>query len=214
MTIIGISTLSQAVDMLREDLAIANSSVLSERERAGHAERQLEMERQLVEDGRKRIDELQALLPAGRRQIDTLYVDLADARTAALITGCEAAALRAQADERRSWRLLRRLRWALRGEWAAMNLRRGLLRFWMVCSIAWIAFVSIDAIRYWSLSWTLSDSPVRIARDVARDWESSIRPHLEWAFGPPVVVLIVGAALWWAIAGFPEIAARSRPWWR
>jgi hypothetical protein len=116
MTIIGISTLSQAVDMLREDLAIANSSVLSERERAGHAERQLEMERQLVEDGRKRIDELQALLPAGRRQIDTLYVDLADARTAALITGCEAAALRAQADERRSWRLLRRLRWALRGE--------------------------------------------------------------------------------------------------
>jgi hypothetical protein len=85
---------------------------------------------------------------------------------------------------------------ALRGEWAAMNLRRGLLRLWMVCSIAWIAFVSIDAIRYWSLSWTLSDSPVRIARDVARDWESSIRPHLEWAFGPPGVVLIVGAALW------------------
>jgi hypothetical protein len=110
MTIIGISTLSQAVEMLREDLAIANSSLLSERERAGHAERQL------VEDGRKRIDELQALLTAGRRRIDTLYVDLADARTAALITGCEAAALRAQADERRSWRLLRGLRWALRGE--------------------------------------------------------------------------------------------------
>jgi hypothetical protein len=83
-----------------------------------------------------------------------------------------------------------------------MNLRRGLLRLWMVCSIAWIAFVSIDAIRYWSPSWTLSDSPLRLARDVARDWESNIRPHLEWAFGPPVVVLIVGAALWWAIAGF------------
>jgi hypothetical protein len=116
MAVIGISTLSQAVDMLREDLAIVNSSVLSDRERVGHVESQLETERQLVEDGRKRIDELQALLTAERRQIDMLYVDLADARTAALITGYEAAALRAQADERRSWRLLRRLRWALRGE--------------------------------------------------------------------------------------------------
>jgi len=35
MAVIGISTLSQAVDMLREDLAIVNSSVLSERERVG-----------------------------------------------------------------------------------------------------------------------------------------------------------------------------------
>lgn len=106
MTIIGISTLSQAVDMLREDLAIAKSSLLSERERAGHAERQLETERQLVEDGRKRIDELQALLTAGRRQIDTLYVDLADARTAVMISGSEAAALRSQLAlprERRPW---------------------------------------------------------------------------------------------------------------
>jgi hypothetical protein len=104
MTIIGISTLSQAVDMLREDLAIANSSLLSERERAGHAERQLETER--VEDGRKRIDELQALLTARRRQIDTLYVDLADARTAVMISGSEAAALRSQLvllTERRPW---------------------------------------------------------------------------------------------------------------
>ena len=106
MKIIGISTLSHAVDMLREDLAIANSSLLSERERAGHAEHQLETERQLVEDGCKRIDELQALLTAGRRQIDTLYVDLADARTAVMISGSEAAALRSQLAllrERRPW---------------------------------------------------------------------------------------------------------------
>jgi len=185
LTAIAISTLSQAVEMLREDLAIANGSLLSDRERAEHAERQLQTERQ---DARRRIDELQTLQTEGRRLIDTLHIDLADARTAAMIAGSEAAALRAQADERRGW--------ALRGESAAMNLRRGLLRLWMVCSIAWIAFVSIDAIRYWSLSWTLSDSPLRLARDVARDWESSIRPHLEWAFGPPVVVLIVGAALW------------------
>jgi chromosome segregation ATPase len=112
---IGIQTLSQAVEMLREDLAIANGSLVAERERVEHAERELETERQLVEDGRKRIDELQALLTEGRRQIDTLYVDLADARTAVMIAGSEAATLRAQAEERRGWRLLRRLRWALSG---------------------------------------------------------------------------------------------------
>jgi uncharacterized protein involved in exopolysaccharide biosynthesis len=99
LTAIGIQTLSQAVEMLREDLAIANSSLLSERERA-------ETERQ---DARRRMDELQ-------RRIDGLHTDLADTRAAAMIAGSEAAALRAQADERRGWRPLRRLRWTLRGE--------------------------------------------------------------------------------------------------
>src|SRR6516162_1801116 len=116
LTAIAIGTLSQAVDMLREDLAIANGSLLSERERAERAERQLQTERQ---DVCRRIDELQTLLTEGRRLIDTLHIDLANARTAAMIAGSEAAALRAQADERRGWRLLRRLRWALRAasEW-------------------------------------------------------------------------------------------------
>ena len=79
MTAIGIQTLSAAVEMLREDVG-------HERDRAEHAERQLETERQ---DAGKRIDELQ-------RRIDGLYADLADAFTATMITGCEAAALRAE----------------------------------------------------------------------------------------------------------------------
>ena len=41
---------------------------------------------------------------------DKLAHALADARAAERIAAGEAAALRAQADERRSWRLLRRLR--------------------------------------------------------------------------------------------------------
>jgi hypothetical protein len=81
--------------MLREDLGIANSSLLAERERAERNERQLEVERQLVEDGRKRIDELQASLTEERRQIDRLNVDLADAVSAERIAAGEAAALRA-----------------------------------------------------------------------------------------------------------------------
>ena len=77
---------------------------------ADQAERQVEIEWQLVEEGRKWIDELQALLADERRRIDGLQTDFADARTAAMITGCEAAALRArlalQTDERRCpwWR--------------------------------------------------------------------------------------------------------------
>jgi len=85
MTAVGIQTLSQAVEMLREDDD-------RERDRAYRAERQ-------VEDGGKRIDELQASLADERRRVDGLYTELADARTAAMISGADAAALRARLDE-------------------------------------------------------------------------------------------------------------------
>ena len=103
LTAIGIQTLSQTVEMLRED-------VEQERDRADQAERQVEIERQLVEEGRTRIDELQASLADERRRIDGLYTELADARTTAMISGSEAAVLRTQltllTDERRRpwWR--------------------------------------------------------------------------------------------------------------
>jgi chromosome segregation ATPase len=100
MAAIGIQTLSQAIEMLREDLD-------RERGRADRAERQVEVERQLVEEGRKRIDELQTSLgderqaahdrvAIERRRIDGLHTELADARTALVVTGNEAAALRTQ----------------------------------------------------------------------------------------------------------------------
>jgi len=65
---------------------------------------QLEIANGRAERAELRIEELQ-------RRIDGLHSDLAD-----MISGSEAAALRTQADERRTWHLLRRLRWALRGE--------------------------------------------------------------------------------------------------
>ena len=92
LTAIGIQTLSQA-------------DVEHERDRADQAERQVEIEWQLVEEGRKRIDELQASLADERRRIDGLHTELADARTMAMISGSEAAVLRTQltllTDERR-----------------------------------------------------------------------------------------------------------------
>ena len=92
MTAIGIQTLSQAVEMLRQD-------VERERDRADRAERR-------TEEGSKRIGELQASLADERRRVDGLYIDLADARAAAMISGADAAALRAQPEiptDRRPW---------------------------------------------------------------------------------------------------------------
>ena len=96
LTAIGIQTLSQA-------------DVEHERDRADQAERQVEIEWQLVEEGRKRIDELQASLADERRRIDGLHTELADARTMAMISGSEAAVLRTQLtlltdERRRPWR--------------------------------------------------------------------------------------------------------------
>jgi predicted RNase H-like nuclease (RuvC/YqgF family) len=96
LTAIGMQTLSQAVEMLRED-------VERERDRADQAEQQVEVERQ---EGGKRIDDLEASLADERRRINGLYTDLADARTAAMISGCEAAVLRTRLElltDRRPW---------------------------------------------------------------------------------------------------------------
>jgi hypothetical protein len=78
-----------------------------ERQRADRAERHLEEERRRVDEGRKRVDEL-------RTSVIELQTALADAVAAERIAAGEVAALRAEADRRRDWGLLRRLHWALR----------------------------------------------------------------------------------------------------
>jgi len=75
LTAIAIQTLSQAVEMLREDVEHG-------RDRADRAEGQVEVERLLAEQATKRVD--------------GLLIELAEARTAAMISGCEAAVLRTQ----------------------------------------------------------------------------------------------------------------------
>jgi hypothetical protein len=159
--LIGIQTLSQAVEMLGEGLATANGSLVSERERAEQAERRAdELQGLLTEerrqaqssapdirgiikevireiagaappdnrdDDRGRLHTLESTIAALREEVesaqsglvaerqraeqaehrvDELLVALADARSAAMITGYEAAALRtqlAQLTERRPW---------------------------------------------------------------------------------------------------------------
>ena len=104
-----------------------------------------------------------------------------------------------------------------------INVRRGLLRLWVVFSIGWIIAVGVHAYSVWPTNigglWTayqavVGAAPVvqkerptaeellgRLRRGIAR---AIIRPHLQWAFGAPIAVLIIGAALGWAIAGFRE----------
>ena len=85
LTAIAIQTLSRAVEMLREDVEHA-------RDRADRAEGQVEVERLLAEQARKRVD--------------GLLIELAEARTAAMISGCEAVVLPTQLaklTERRPW---------------------------------------------------------------------------------------------------------------
>ena len=50
-----------------------------------------------------------------RRRVDELRIALADAVAAERIAAGEVAGLRAEVDERRTWNVVRRLRWALRG---------------------------------------------------------------------------------------------------
>ena len=59
-----------------------------------------------VEHERDRADRAERQVEEGRNRIDKLLIELADARTAAMISGCEAAVLRTQLamlTERRPW---------------------------------------------------------------------------------------------------------------
>jgi hypothetical protein len=109
-----------------------------------------------------------------------------------------------------------------------MNIRRGLLRLWIVGSIAWICIVGFDGYRAYSslTSWEATyQAKARVIRepwekpqtaqemyDVLKDTDKAkelpikkgevVRLHLEWALVPPFVILVSGAAFGWALAGF------------
>jgi hypothetical protein len=69
---------------------------------------------QQIERERDRVDRAERLLDEERHRIEELRTALADALTAERIAAGQAAALRAEADARRSQGLLRRLREALK----------------------------------------------------------------------------------------------------
>lgn len=71
---------------------------------------------QVVSAFDRAVTALQQQLDWARHRIDALEVDLADTRSAERIASANVRALHAQADTRRGWGLLRRLRWALKGD--------------------------------------------------------------------------------------------------
>jgi hypothetical protein len=82
---------------LRERIADKDSVITDLRHRLDVADRRLD---EVTEDWRR---------------VDELRIAVADAVAAERVAAGAAAALRALADDRRTWRMLRRLRWALRG---------------------------------------------------------------------------------------------------
>jgi hypothetical protein len=92
---------------------------------------------------------------------------------------------------------------------------RVLLWLWVVLSLGWIAAVGFHGYSVWpeeagfsEVSRALAGGappplPEGAAMHAARWFVVHIvRPHLKWAFAPPVGVLIIGMALWWGAAGF------------
>ena len=71
-----------------------------------------------LERERNRVDRAERLLDEERERSDKLQASLTDAVGAERIAAGEAVGLRAELDRRpgRDWGLLRRLRWALRGD--------------------------------------------------------------------------------------------------
>jgi hypothetical protein len=86
----------------------------------------------------------------------------------------------------------------------AMNLRRGLLRLWAVFAVGWIAAVAYAvSIPASPPGYTLDPLPgdlatVELLGRIVRIDASRV----EWALGPPIIALTIGAALWWAAVGF------------
>jgi hypothetical protein len=77
----------------------------------------------IIEALKGAVDTLRARLERERnradraeQRIDDLEAKIADAIGAERISAGEASALRAELDRRREWKLLRRLRWAVRGD--------------------------------------------------------------------------------------------------
>jgi hypothetical protein len=87
-----------------------------------------------------------------------------------------------------------------------MNIRRGLLRLWIVGSIAWAVGVGYHGYE----AYPPKSDHSRLTAEAEEVWarieraeeRKVIRSHLEWALGPPLVILVVGASLGWALAGF------------
>jgi hypothetical protein len=77
-------------------------------------------------------------------------------------------------------------------------MRRGLIRIWLIASLAWLAsmawrgdFSCFFGSYPWCGWWVVSPW-----------WQSTYLEVFEKAFGVPLLVLITGTALRWAVRGF------------
>ena len=86
-------------------------------------------------------------------------------------------------------------------ETAAMNLRRGLFRLWLVVSALWVVFAVAFDWRSWStaIGCLLDDT----SSPWCKYWDlSDYAQGFLISFGPPFALFGIGAGLLWAAYGF------------
>jgi hypothetical protein len=91
-----------------------------------------------------------------------------------------------------------------------MNIRAGLLRLWVVLSILWVlgnAWLSWDALA--GNCPDVSDPNGINFCELAHEFGASLFEErvraLGFAFGPPILVLLLGLSLLWVASGFSKI---------
>jgi hypothetical protein len=97
--------------------------------------------------------------------------------------------------------------------------KRGLLRLWIVASICWIAGTAY--FKYDDLTYAISNNDIceKLERENAHDGYQrydigqcrtldaeqrtrAIKSASERIFMPPIIALLVGLSVWWALKGF------------
>jgi hypothetical protein len=87
-----------------------------------------------------------------------------------------------------------------------MNWRRGLLRLWLLASLAWVAFnafaFSVPRSLSDAIGWGLPEPPPGYVLDAVTAGWANLRGFLLFGLGMPALALALGFAAAWVARGF------------
>lgn len=101
-----------------------------------------------------------------------------------------------------------------------MNLRRGLIRLWVFCSVIWIAGVVIAGVYDPKLhpadpdpwaAYTGGSQATEQEFEQKADIGTTLSKYARIAFGPPIILLMFGVGIGWVAIGFKSDVAPGLP---